>query len=298
MVGMSTPSRSGAGEDAGERLHALASLMEPLRKQLLESFAPLVEHANRQIAERLAPLREQMVASIVDSPGFQELLRRFREALPPNWSEAERASRIAEFSSNTAICLVWVPRPETIRALLESAEPFESLMDHAGETLEDIDGCLAEVKLPELDELRQFAMKAREAYNDHPEAAQALAASTLTTVIHNHLGREHLADARSDFSDWENAPYWQVRIALVGLAVAKALEPNYPQLGDPSPTTFNRHTATHGVSLSQYNRAHSLSALMALAGLLRELQELQTSEGAVTKSEDPPDLLPEGSTGP
>lgn len=69
MASMSTPSRSGPGKDASEGLQALASLMEPLRQQLLESFAPLIEHANRQIAERLAPLRDQMVASIFDAPG-------------------------------------------------------------------------------------------------------------------------------------------------------------------------------------------------------------------------------------
>ena len=271
---MPKPSLPAPDEPASQGLQALASLMEPLRRQLLESFAPLAEHMSRQIADSLAPLFDRLRSSIVDSPGFQELLRRFREALPPNWSEAERADRIAEFSSKTAICLVWVPRPGTIRALLESDEPFATLVDHAVETLEDIDVCLAEVMRPELHELREFAMKARAAYDDHPEAAQALAASTLTTVIHNHLGREQLADARAEFSDWESAPYWQVRIAMVGLAVAKALEPNRPQYGDPSPSNFNRHTATHGVSRAQYNRAHSLSALMALAGLLRELEEL------------------------
>ena len=270
---MSTPSDD-PNEQAGWGSDAFASLMEPFTRQILESFAPLTEQWTRRITESFAPLFDQMLGSILDSPGFQELLRRFRQALPPNWSEAESASRIAEFSSNTAICLVWVPRLETVRALLESDEPFETLVDHAAETLADIDACLAEVTLPELNEPRRFGLKARAAYDDHPEAAQALAASTLTTVIHNHLGKEHLSDARAQFSDWENAPYWLVRMMLVGVAVAKTLEPNFPQRGDPAPNYFNRHTAAHGVSLAQYNRAHSLSALMALAGLLRELHEL------------------------
>ena len=251
--------------------------MEPLREQLRQVFTPLVEHANKQIANTFAQFADQWRSGILESPGFKELIRQFREVLPPNWSDDESAGRIAEFSSDTAICLVWVPRPETVRALLESDDPFETLAARAAETLADIDVCLGEVTLPELSEPQQFAVKARAAFNNHPEAAQALAAATLTTVIHRHLGMKRLADVESRFSDWEDAPYWQIRMVLVGLAVAKALERNHPQDGDPSPSNFNRHAAIHGVSLSQYNRAHSLSALMALAGLLRELHELLSS---------------------
>lgn len=153
------------------------------------------------------------------------------------------------------------------------------MVDHSSEILENIDSCLSEVKLSDLAEATEFARKAWVAYPHHPEAAQALAAATLTTVIHRHLGMKRLAEVKKEFSDWERAPFWQVRLALVGLAVGKALEPNHPENGDPPPSSFNRHAAIHCVSTARYTAANCLTALMALTALLRELQELASSDG-------------------
>lgn len=98
------PQSSPYDNNQGSERRVLASLIEPLTQQLVRSLAPLIDFSEL-LAELLAPIRTQL-ASIFDSPGFRELIAQWQESLPRNWSESERADHIAEFTYQTAVCLV------------------------------------------------------------------------------------------------------------------------------------------------------------------------------------------------
>ena len=259
-------------EDLEKSFQALNRKMtEPLRGQIDAVFEPL----RRQVAEALEPLLSRF-AAIADLPGFRALLEQFQESWPPNWDEStpDQVFDMVRMSENTGICIAWLPRIETLWALMQSQDPRDTLRRAADNTIDDCRTVLQAVNSPELSEYRDFASKALDAYADgHPEAALAMASNTLTTFINIEMGRANLTDAGLDFMDWESKPFTHFRRAVVLVAVGKALEKNWPHRGDPPPDTFNRHVATHGVSAQQYTEAHSLTALMALVAALRERQE-------------------------
>ena len=57
------------------------------------------------------------------------------------------------------------------------------------------------------------------------------------------------------------------------VAVAPVLSQFFEQLGDPTPTTPNRHAVSHTVSMTQYTPANALWSVLIAVSVLRQAQE-------------------------
>jgi hypothetical protein len=86
-------------------------------------------------------------------------------------------------------------------------------------------------------------------------------------VIHDVLGHQRFAPARAQMAthDLQEAAIDEVRYLTLRRATANAIIPT-----QQSPEGFNRHGTLHG-TLSAYNEATMLSAVLLLAGWVREL---------------------------
>jgi hypothetical protein len=61
------------------------------------------------------------------------------------------------------------------------------------------------------------------------------------------------------------------RLVAILQTAGCAIEHYRGDQGDPIPTRFNRHASTHRVGGIQYTRSNSLTSLMLVVSLIREL---------------------------
>jgi hypothetical protein len=262
-----------------------------MQKAIQRSLGPIDDQQLRK-AEALARSVERNYTSLV-KPTL-EVLRQARAewqaSLSPNWHEltGDELRRSLELIEATGICLVWTPRVDVIRLILEQTDREGQLrvLDQQRTTvLEDLESALDDATGAEIvghADACDFAAKALAADRDgHSEAAQALTAAGLGPILHDAFGFELLGKAYKDFSktDMEEATLRLMKISLLQLCTAKALT-DTRRVTDPG---FYRHATQHG-ELSYFTPANSLAALMLLIGWVRELKWL---------SEKHPDLFRE-----
>lgn len=206
----------------------------------------------------------------------QALREHFERVMPPNFAELDIdvLSDAMEMSGSSGPCVVWAPRREIIEQLV-TCETFDDrsavLRATRADVLSDVREILSAAtatSTPIQQDLRRFATSAcLAAIDGHDEAAQALAAAGLGGVIHDVLGHQHFAPARAQMAshDLQEAAIDQVRYLTLQRATANAITPTRE-----SSDGFNRHGTLHG-TLSAYNEATMLSAVLLLAGWVREL---------------------------
>jgi hypothetical protein len=207
-----------------------------------------------------------------------DLLRSFMEALMPrNWWElgigAHRGAQ--DLMESSGLCLVWVPEAKVIREMLaagDKAARDEALLANSASILASVETVLGETTRPELASQKLLGEEAILAFRaGATSAAQALSASILTAAIQEHFGFRKFSLAREAFSAETADGPWRFRRATVQRAICAAIvrsDQMAPEAG------FNRHLSTHGTEPTQFTSAHSLAALMLVAGSLRELQEI------------------------
>jgi hypothetical protein len=233
---------------------------------------------------RIEPLRVRLHTALdgVDPGRMLEAVRRavqglegdLLSALPENWrdidfDELERAVMLA---MEDGLALVWVPRGEIVRAMIDAPSRGEReaiLLARESEILDDVDGALNRVQGDRLVHPRDLARAAAAAHRDgHHAAAQTLAAAALSALVHG-FGFQRFAQAREE---WERdhpmeVDLFDVRITTLLQAFARALHhTDYARPG------FNRHATQHG-HVGQFTTQHALTAHLLLGGLLRELVE-------------------------
>jgi len=241
-----------------------------------------IDDGQRRKAEAIARSVEANYTSLV-KPTLQ-VLRKTRAAwkasLPSNWIElsAEELARTLELIEEAGLCLVWAPRVEVIRQILESEDregQLRVLELRRTEVLEDLETALGEAREPEIvghGDACDFAADALAAERDgHSAAAQALTAAGLGPIVHGTLGFERLGGAYKRFSktDMDEATLRLMKMSLLQLCTAKALTDTDRVEG----AGFYRHATQHG-DRSFFNPANSLSALLLLVGWVRELKWL------------------------
>jgi hypothetical protein len=121
-----------------------------------------------------------------------------------------------------------------------------------------------------------FAVAALDALdNEHTEAAQALAASLLDTLVNSYFGSDrhkYTPDMKGKrtTSEYEN---FTVREFIAFAPLWQAYQKFKTEDGDSVPQTFSRHASAHGVSTRQFSRRNAVQALLFVAGLLVFLDE-------------------------
>ena len=207
-----------------------------------------------------------------------DLLRSFMEALMPrNWWELGIGAhpRAQHLMESSGLCLVWVPEATVIRELLAAGDKTardEALLANSASILSSVEAVLGETTHPELASERVLGQEAVLAFRaGATAAAQALSASILTAVVQEHFGYRKFSLAREAFSAEPAEGPWRFRRATVQRAICATIvrsDEMGPEAG------FNRHLSTHGTEPTQFTAAHSLAALMLVAGSIRELQEI------------------------
>ena len=224
------------------------------------------------------PMRElqQQLGSMAELAGRAQ--EKWLSSLPDNWrtpdGKAGAVHEIYDLMIETGWCLVWCPRLEVLELLLGTADEAERvrlLLANRKLIEEDLRGSLSLVQHEKLSDHRFAALKALTAFEDgHAEAAQALAASCLTSVIGSVYNlRFNQAVAEFDCDPMETAG-WAFRASCVDLLVCRSLAQYHSDRGDPVPDTFSRHASAHSVSAVQFTEVNSLASLLLLNAFLRE----------------------------
>lgn len=137
-----------------------------------KQFAPLARQfealanppALRRIAEVLNSVNRQwnFLEQLRPKIDWDKVQDWWKRGLPPNWIEVEPrldASDVLAFMRETRWCLVWVPRGEVVRRLVDAEEDNRSdeLLASAPEIIEDSRSVLQTIEHPDLQQCRRAA---------------------------------------------------------------------------------------------------------------------------------------------
>jgi len=272
-------------------------MSEKLRRATQPEWLDSINRLNAQVREHseklqwafastIAPAAEQWSLQVPKLDRWVEQTRRvleqwrraWEEALPPNWadlSEDEVMSTV-ERVERTGYCLVWIPRAEIVRDVLavDVTKTGAILVAHLGDVLDDAVAVLADVTESDLALERGAAGEAIRALRDgHEKAAQALAASVFTSIIHLAFQTRKIEKIRKQMAEThpEKAGILELRLRTIYLAAARALDCYRPETGRPVRREFNRHNTAHRITPEQWTDANALRAVMLVTALLREL---------------------------
>lgn len=227
-------------------------------RQFAVSIEPVLRAQREQIAKVMAG-----VAAAVE------------RIYPENWHGVRglKFERLESILLDEGIPLVGVPRRSTVQAILDNPDPAgrRALVGRRWRSIStDCEAALDSFQRRELRGQIPFAQKAIRALRDgHPEAAQALAANLLDTVLRTHF----TADFRTITNNRPNGTRlelddYTVRVACAIAPVWSAYRQFWTSDGDPVPRTFARHASAHAVSKAQYNRTNAVLGVMLVTSLL------------------------------
>jgi hypothetical protein len=264
--------------DPARRLRPLEDLVD----SVLAPLRPLAEAASATSARLGAwyTEHEDAIAETLQTFTFIGVAA----TRPKNWQELQTSEllRLHQIAFADQMSLVWVPRTEIVRELLKSADRDQRrlvLVARRGEILDDCEVAIAadpKVDSPVYAEVCRLAMKSVVAARDgHDEAAQALAGSVLSAVIHEMLGFNSQGAAREQFKETcseADLRLFMLRETVLFGATARV----FANTSDGLPG-FNRHATAHG-RLDSFDCADMLEAVMLISAWLREIafQQAQT----------------------
>ncbi|MFF0822035.1 hypothetical protein ACFYUR_16830 [Micromonospora haikouensis] len=240
------------------QIPAIAALQQDIYRQVAASLEPVLRAQREQIAKVMAG-----VATAV------------QRMYPENWHGVTglEFERLESILLDEGIPLVGVPRRTTVQAVLDApdAAARRAVVGRRWRSiLTDCEAALGSFQRRELRGQIPFAEKAIRALRDgHPEAAQALAANLLDTVLRTHF----TADFRTITNNRPNGSRldlddYTVRVACAIAPVWAAYRQFWTSNGDPVPRTFARHASAHAVSRAQYNRTNAVLGIMLVTSLL------------------------------
>lgn len=227
----------------------------------------------RQLAAALEPVlraqREQLTKVMA---GVATVLQR---VYPENWRGVTglRFETLEGILLDEGIPLVGVPRQSTVQAILDapSASARRAVIGRRWRSiLTDCETALGSFERQALHGQVSFAFKAISAVRGgHHEAAQALAANLLDTLLRVHF----TADFKTITSNKPNGKRleldeYTVRVACAIAPVWAAYRQFWTSSGDPVPRTFAQHASAHAVSRTQYNRTNAVLGIMLVTSLL------------------------------
>jgi hypothetical protein len=225
-----------------------ARVFEPLRVPLFEQFQTLFD-------------------SLVEIPNLG------RGIFPDNLIEADSDFDIETCKAlmmDEGLPIAWVPRASTMSAVFAGTTRSERRAVYGRRWKSVVEDCvelLKQTTSPEIVELVAFAKKSAEALRQgHHEAALALSANTLDTVLKSYLStamRPEVTGKKRLEPDGYSARQFFVYSQLWGIH-----RPFYGNQSESPPSTFNRHGTVHGVSKRQYSRLNAVLGLAHLTSLL------------------------------
>ncbi|WP_330285386.1 hypothetical protein [Streptomyces sp. NBC_00576] len=251
---------------------------------------------------RMTAFTENLGRQMADLTGFNDMVRKALEPLaatyrPPQWHsvfaslgdvidrlypENLREVRpdlddLEELLVEEGIPLMWVPRPQTVRALLDAPDAAARrriIGRRWTGIVNDCEAVLEEVTHPDVQDARDFALDVVHALRaGHTSAAQALAANLLDSLLQRHFDKDFRIElTKNDFKTtgvkfkFEDHKF---KVACTFAPVWYAHAKYHAKNGDPIPRTFGRHPSAHGVSRTQYSRINTVYALMLVTSVIK-----------------------------
>ncbi|MGY1697036.1 hypothetical protein ACI780_19210 [Geodermatophilus sp. SYSU D00814] len=274
-----------------------SAAFDPLRSRIADLLAPIAQAAQTQLSNTLKPafaeVRERMAANLSKfdfelpplpkftlPPDLAERIARVRESQPPNWSGELNFDALPTVIQGDGIPLVWVPRSEIVRELLDAADRparIATLIARRNEVVDDCRALLATVSAPDYAGKVQLAIQAVEALAaGHAEAAQALA-----TVVVESATRFAIDDKSKKVQnrvrvDLEEVAYVEIRLRAALAPLDSFYNDWHPTKSpDPMPDELSRHVTCHVAEPSHINEGNAVVAVLLAASVLRGLQELE-----------------------
>jgi len=254
-----------------------AMLAPELPKPFTRQYSPF----KGIVASRLADVLEQQQAAL--HAATRALAEGVRLTYPPNIRNIEGLSleQVDAVVMGDGIPLFGVPRSNIARSLLHArdAAARRAIIGRRWQELtDDCDVFLAQGVVPELDSDRSFARRAVRALRDgHSDAAQALAANLLDTILRKHFALDRVVLVPSNrvktpvgYEDFI------VRKYVAVAPVWSAYQRYDPQGLDGIPRRFARHASAHAVSRAQFSRRNAVQAAMLVSSLLGYLDDQRT----------------------
>lgn len=177
------------------------------------------------------------------------------------------------------IPLYGVPRTATAEALIRADGPRER-RDILGARWKSIsvdcrgliDSCSSKAT-PSSVGYARAALDALDA--GHSEAAQALAASIIDTVVREYFGSDRYKYTPQRNGKRTTDAYYELaaRDLLAFAPIWQTYQQFEPANGDKVPTTFSRHATAHAVSRRQFSRRNAIQSLMFACSLLYRIDE-------------------------
>lgn len=211
----------------------------------------------------------------------------YAASLPSNWIDAGLEDYdyglLEQLILDEGLALAWVAKPDLLSQLLTAeseSERREMLAKHWEEITDHCCKLLDKVTSQELAEWRGFALKVAHALrHDNPEAAQALAASLIETMLVDNF----TYDGKRERMKRENRP--QISLGAISRGIVYGglwgVFLRFRADRDPIPSRFSRHASAHAVSTTQYTLTNSVIAFMHVAAYLYLWQEGDIEEKAV-----------------
>lgn len=279
------------------RLTSLQSVFDAADQyqELAEAFGTYVAPhlaALEEAARSVAALRETTDSVLFPLVKFPVLdFHLPPDWYPLNWEEApgqdvdDLADKAIAIIQDEGIPLVWVPRPETVRALVRAADADARdaiLLASRDEISDDCTAVLAEITATELVPLSDLGAHAIAALRDGRAApAQALATNVFDTLLRDIGRRGVIFGGPLGYFKYNKVRkriepvsgetlISQYRAACVLAAAVPALQDYEPS--DPAPVRFVRHATAHRAGPEQYTPVNAIVAVMLLASMLREAQ--------------------------
>ncbi|WP_284435575.1 hypothetical protein [Streptomyces sp. TUS-ST3] len=251
---------------------------------------------------RMTAYTDNIRRQMADLTGFNDMVRKALEPLaaayrPPQWHSVFASlddvinrlypenlrdvtpdlDDLEELLVEEGIPLMWVPGPQTARALLDApdAAARRRILGRRWKGIvNDCEAVLEEVTHLDVQDARGFALDVVRALRaGHTSAAQALAANLLDSLLQRHF--DHAARVQLTKNDFKTTGVkfkfedYKFKVACTFAPVWYAHARYFPKNGDPIPRTFGRHPSAHGVSRTQYSRINAVYALMLVTSVVK-----------------------------
>ena len=213
---------------------------------------------------------------------------RYRNAvsLPSNWDgiKMKDYGLLEQLLLDEGLALAWVVEPELLTQLISAESAFkrrEMLAEHWEEIIDRCYRLLEAITLPALAEWRGFALNIAAALNSgHAEAAQALAASLIETMVIKDFGWKKKSKKMAKEKQPEMTPETIHRCIVYG--GLRGVFSHFPPDDETRiPSKLSRHASAHAVSAKQYTLTNSLIAFMHVVAYLCLWQEGETEKAEI-----------------
>jgi len=230
-----------------------------IHTKAIANLAPLIQAQHEQLARV-----------------FEIAQAGFRNTYPDNWQGVTglQFELLEVILLDDGIPLMAVPRATTVQAILDAPDTTTRRAIVGQRWRSIATDCTYELNSFRQESIQQdlgFAQKAVTALSaGHKEAAQALAANLLDSLLRKHFTTDFTTTITSNKSNGSTLDLddYTIRVACVVGPIWSAYKQFWTNRGDPVPSTFARHANVHAVSAAQYTRTNAVLAIMLVTSLL------------------------------